>query len=49
MAKVETAKSARTATLNPKSDRLYVGVPMQDEKTPPEVRVYAVKSAHPTP
>lgn len=49
VAKVETAKSARTATLSPKGDRLYLGVPMQDEKTAPEVRVYAVKSAQPAP
>ncbi len=42
-AKVETAKSARTATLAPTGDRLFVGVPVQDGKGEPEVRVFATK------
>ena len=41
-AKVETAKGARTATLSPAGDRLYVGVPAQG-KGEAEVRVFAVK------
>ncbi len=40
--KVETAKGARTATINPAGDRLYLAVPIQDGKGTPEVRVYAV-------
>jgi hypothetical protein len=42
-AKVETAKSARTATLSPAGDRLFLGVPVQDGKGDPEVRVFTVK------
>jgi DNA-binding beta-propeller fold protein YncE len=41
--KVETAKSARTATISPAGDRLFLGVPVQDGKGDPEVRVFAVK------
>jgi DNA-binding beta-propeller fold protein YncE len=42
-AKVETAKSARTATLSSAGDRLYLGVPVQGGKGVAEVRVFAVK------
>ncbi len=47
VAKVETAKSSRTATISPAGDRLYLGVPARDEKGVAEVRVYAVKPAAP--
>jgi outer membrane protein assembly factor BamB len=46
-AKVETAKGARTATLSPTGDRLYVGVPAQAGRGDAEVRVFAVKPAAP--
>jgi YVTN family beta-propeller protein len=42
-AKVETAKSARTGTLSPSGDRLFLGVPVQGGKGDPEVRVFAIK------
>lgn len=44
--KVETAKGARTATISPAGDKLYVGVPAQG-KGEAEVRVFAVKPAAP--
>jgi DNA-binding beta-propeller fold protein YncE len=43
VAKVETPKSARTATISPAGDRLYLGVPVQGGTGSPEVRVYTVK------
>jgi YVTN family beta-propeller protein len=43
VAKVETAKSARTATISPAGDRLFLGVPAQGAAGEPEVRVYAIK------
>jgi DNA-binding beta-propeller fold protein YncE len=42
-AKVETAKSARTATISPNGDRLFLGVPVQGGMGDPEVRVFAIK------
>ncbi|QJW94489.1 YncE family protein [Frigoriglobus tundricola] len=42
-AKVETAKSARTAALAPAGDRLFLGVPVQNAKGEPEVRVFSIK------
>jgi hypothetical protein len=44
VAKVETAKKARTGTISPTGDRVILGVPQQGE-TPPEVRVYNVAPA----
>src|SRR5262249_11390851 len=43
VAKVETPKSARTATISPTGNRLFLGVPVQDGKGDPEVRVFAIK------
>ncbi len=42
-AKIETAKSARTATISPDGGRLFLGVPMQGGKGEPEVRAFAVQ------
>lgn len=42
-AKVETAKSARTGTLSPSGDRLFLGVPAQTDTGTAEVRVFATK------
>jgi len=42
-AKVETAKSARTGTLNLSGDRLFLGVPAQTNTGTAEVRVFATK------
>jgi DNA-binding beta-propeller fold protein YncE len=41
--KVETAKSARTATLSPSGDRLFLGVPAQGGTGTAEVRVFTIK------
>ncbi len=49
VAKVETPKSARTATLSPAGDRLFLGVPVQGGTGGPEVRVFAVRPPTPKP
>jgi DNA-binding beta-propeller fold protein YncE len=40
LAKIRTAKLARTSLFDPKMDRLYLGVPRQAGKDGPEIRVY---------
>ncbi len=41
--RVPTVKGARTCTYDPESGRLYLGVPRQEGKDGPEVRVYKTK------
>lgn len=43
VAKVPTAKQAKTSFFDPKASRLYLAVPRQAGKEGPEIRVYEVK------
>jgi DNA-binding beta-propeller fold protein YncE len=45
IARLETAKAARTCTFSSTLGRLYLGVPRQQDADGPEVRVYAVKDS----
>ena len=41
--KVKTVKDARTCVFEPETSRIYLGVPRQEGKEGPEVRIYQVK------
>ena len=43
VAKIETAKLARTMCYNAETGRLYLGVPRQEGKAGPEIRVFQVR------
>jgi hypothetical protein len=43
LAKIETAKGAKTSYLDPDSGRLFVAVPRQPGKEGPEIRIYQPK------
>jgi DNA-binding beta-propeller fold protein YncE len=43
VAKVKTAKDARTCVFEPETSRIYLGVPRQEGKEGPEIRIYQVK------